>query len=710
MARVPQYGVPQVEARNTPNVRIDDSGVRQFGQSVGQIAQGVRDLGQVANQYAQQEQERADTAQLMEAQRKLGEMELELFNDPEKGAFATQGKDAMGIHQQVLPEYDRRVGEITGALPGRLQTKFAEFTMRKREQSAERLMNHSLREGEKYVDANEMATIETIANTGLANAQDPKSVDQSVDELMVAIGARYDRLGAPEAAKRLAVRKGASGVYRGVVERLLADDPNAAQERLDATRDLMQATDVAALEEKLTPIFEDLEYAGVAESVLSGGTSVAVVPKQRGKPSQAVTNAIEAAAQKHGVPAQYLYALAEQESAFNPKAYNAEHGASGIMQYIPGTAADRGIDPFDVNQAIDAAAKDFATRMKAGGIDEAIMSHFAGPGGGNRGPKTERYLSEVKGRAARWAGEARPQQQAAPTTLGEALARVKDDPRASNPRWLKGAQASVTRAWTIKERDEADRDSHALESMRAAADAAPAGTPLSRVPGIDYGLAVRKGWVGTLESLIDAKARGTVVETNPVTYDRFKRLAVTNPAEFAKPQTRLAIMQASGELGTSHLADLLGDHAALNDPSKREAKIADGLTQAQRIDSGLRILGYDSLKGATKQQREAEFATAYLQRRTWWIQENGHKKPTPPDEDAILRQTVQAFITTRPEDNPSGQSVAGRQALAAERFSAKISPETRERARLRLLQRNGVEPSDREIVNYVAKARMQDTQ
>lgn len=660
MARVPQYGTPQVQARVTPNVRIDDSGAQQMRQAGNAIAQGAQDVARAGFGIGMQMQEQANTARLMEAQRDLDAMELELLNDPEKGAFATQGKDAMGVHQRVLPEYDRRAGEITGKLPPVLQAKFTEYLGRRRGAATEQLMRHSLRGAEQFHDANEKATIASIQNRAVVNYADPKAVDTAIDEGMVAVNARIQRLGLGDEAAKFARQEFASKTYRGVVERLLTSDPNAAQERLDATRSFMLGEDVALLEDKLSPIFEDMEYEGVAETVLSGGSSVAVVPQPRGKPSQAVVNAIEAASIKHGVPAHFLYALAEQESAFNPKAYNAEFGASGIMQYIPGTAADRGIDPFDVNQAIDAAAKDFAARMKAGGVDEAIMSHFAGPGGGNRGPKTERYLAEVKGRAARWAGEAKPERQAPPATLGDALGRLKDDPRYGDPRWRRGAQAAVTRAWSIKERDEADRDSQALESMRVAVEAAPAGMPLSRIPGVDYGLAVRKGWTGTLESIRNAKASGVVIETNAVTYDRFARLAVTNPTEFAKPQTRLEIMQAAGELGTADLGRLLKTHADFNKPDTRDKAIADHQSESQRMAMGLRLIGLDPDKKGDQEQA-AQFGVFFRQARQAAIANNGGKALNPQQEDELVRRTAAAF-----KADPN----LGRKALSAEQHGA----------------------------------------
>jgi len=65
---------------------------------------------------------------------------------------------------------------------------------------------------------------------------------------------------------------------------------------------------------------------------------------------------VQQAAQANNVPASLLLGLLAQESAFNPKAVSSA-GAQGIAQFMPGTAKEYGIDPFNPNQAINAAAQ-----------------------------------------------------------------------------------------------------------------------------------------------------------------------------------------------------------------------------------------------------------------------------------------------------------------------------------------------------------------
>lgn len=61
------------------------------------------------------------------------------------------------------------------------------------------------------------------------------------------------------------------------------------------------------------------------------------------------------AAAANGMPAEFLAATLLQESAYDPDAVSSA-GAVGIAQFMPETAADVGVDPYDPYDSIDGAA------------------------------------------------------------------------------------------------------------------------------------------------------------------------------------------------------------------------------------------------------------------------------------------------------------------------------------------------------------------
>jgi hypothetical protein len=91
--------------------------------------------------------------------------------------------------------------------------------------------------------------------------------------------------------------------------------------------------------------------------------------------------ALEAAARRNGLPYPFFTRLIWQESRFDPAAVSPA-GAEGVAQFMPGTAADRGLaDPFEPARALDESAaylKDLAARF--GNLGLAAAAYNAGPG------------------------------------------------------------------------------------------------------------------------------------------------------------------------------------------------------------------------------------------------------------------------------------------------------------------------------------------
>lgn len=129
------------------------------------------------------------------------------------------------------------------------------------------------------------------------------------------------------------------------------------------------------------------------------------------------------AAQDQDVPPEILSSLLYQESGFNPNA-KSPVGAGGIAQFMPGTAQGYGIDPYDPNQAIPAAAKYLRNSYnKFGSWPLALAAYNAGGGAvGKYGgippyPETQNYVKNIMAMA----GMAVPAAQTVGKTVGEAI-------------------------------------------------------------------------------------------------------------------------------------------------------------------------------------------------------------------------------------------------------------------------------------------------
>jgi len=91
---------------------------------------------------------------------------------------------------------------------------------------------------------------------------------------------------------------------------------------------------------------------------------------------------VAAAAKKYGIPADVLAGLLQQESAWNPNAYNTSSGATGIAQIVPKWHPDitPGVDPHaDIMYAASYLRRLIDNEAK-GDLKTAIYMYNAGPG------------------------------------------------------------------------------------------------------------------------------------------------------------------------------------------------------------------------------------------------------------------------------------------------------------------------------------------
>jgi soluble lytic murein transglycosylase-like protein len=89
---------------------------------------------------------------------------------------------------------------------------------------------------------------------------------------------------------------------------------------------------------------------------------------------------IEHYARLHRVDAALVRAIMHTESAFNPAA-RSHAGAIGLMQLMPSTARELGVNPFVPEQNIEGGIRYFSQLLRMfGGTELALVAYNAGPG------------------------------------------------------------------------------------------------------------------------------------------------------------------------------------------------------------------------------------------------------------------------------------------------------------------------------------------
>ena len=154
--------------------------------------------------------------------------------------------------------------------------------------------------------------------------------------------------------------------------------------------------------------------AAVTYAVPSGAPFRATRPP--GRRAAAFESLIAEQAARHAVDADLVRAVIQAESAFNPAA-RSHKGAMGLMQLMPGTAAELGVtDPYDPAENIRGGVMYLRRLLDRyeGNVELALAAYNAGPGAvekyGQAVPpyrETRQYVARVQGTLAA-AGTAEP--------------------------------------------------------------------------------------------------------------------------------------------------------------------------------------------------------------------------------------------------------------------------------------------------------------
>ncbi|MDH4365033.1 MAG: transglycosylase SLT domain-containing protein [Acidimicrobiia bacterium] len=137
---------------------------------------------------------------------------------------------------------------------------------------------------------------------------------------------------------------------------------------------------IGAIRRIITPGGAPEALGAGADPAASGAPAPSSSTVQAGPAEQRYQALFVDAGRRWNVDPNLLAAVAQTESGFNPHA-KSPAGAQGLMQFMPATAAEMGVDPWDPASAIDGAARYLRTSLdRFGSTELAVASYNAGRG------------------------------------------------------------------------------------------------------------------------------------------------------------------------------------------------------------------------------------------------------------------------------------------------------------------------------------------
>jgi soluble lytic murein transglycosylase-like protein len=124
----------------------------------------------------------------------------------------------------------------------------------------------------------------------------------------------------------------------------------------------------------------DREYRRLAEAREARRRRPGRVPPMPVPDQAAVASLLARYSAVHGVDQALVRAVASVESGWNQQARSGA-GAIGVMQLMPGTARELGVDPENVEQNIEGGIRYLAWLLRwFGNVEAALVAYNAGPG------------------------------------------------------------------------------------------------------------------------------------------------------------------------------------------------------------------------------------------------------------------------------------------------------------------------------------------
>ena len=260
MPTVPQYR-RQVQQAAIPVPRAQAQIVDTQG-----LERGLSQAARAATDIMEEQQQRADTTTLIEADNKLTEWQNNAFYNKETGVYTRKGKNALDVTNQTLGEFEKFQQEIGSSLTNdRQRARFNQIVQSRKGSMSQDLNRYEYGQHQQYMNDTDSASIKLSQDSAVLNYADPDRVSYFRQKAMDVVTSQAERNGWSPEVLEASKQKVTSGMYSDVLKRQASDDPYKAQAALKTYSKYLTADDLTqvggSIEAKVDRLQQKAEMA-----------------------------------------------------------------------------------------------------------------------------------------------------------------------------------------------------------------------------------------------------------------------------------------------------------------------------------------------------------------------------------------------------------------------------------------------------------------
>lgn len=670
MPVVRPYPIGEVEARPVPNAYPSVGAAGDVGLFGGNQARDMQVAGAQVEKasdnlmtIALRQQALQDEADAKAADAGLANDVRTLLFDPEKGYYAKRGKEAIDGAPAVLQALDGLKQKYSGGLKTDSSRRlFTDVADRRITGLQTQIGDKVITERRTYSDQASAARVQNFVDDAGVNFPDQKRVEQAIAGARSEILSQAEITHEPPEVTQSKLRVVESKAITDVVKRWAEEDPYKAKAIRDANNGRIDAADGMVLDKILK------------EQLLRRGSQDRADDIRRGSASQRISDATAFFRKEGYTPAQaaaIVGNLHEESGGLNPRAVNRGDGRDGsdsigVAQWnadrakaFQKWAADNKLDPDTLETQYRFVAQELKTTEKGAGdklraaktVTEAndAMIGYLRPQGSERGAS---YAHNYGGRL-RMANQALDGPSGPAPELDSKTGRPTLQWQLEQAERIKDGDlrdATMQRIRLLHGQDEAVVNEARKKAGEEVMGLVMGGklTDPGQIP-VDKWAALDPVQQRTMQSMMEANAKGKDNPPNPALYAELSRQLVEDPDAFKKRD----LVPLANQLPNAHWTHFQNLQVAMGRRENAEEEKRVSISRALQVSDALLksagiYLGYADTKGkVTKAKDFDDFKAQYQYSLLQEIERFQSENKRRPNDDELTKMGDRLLLQGR---------------------------------------------------------------